>query len=167
MARRFETFGRYVDRCESPLERRFLIALLFSEAFAFRPVTGRRHAEIAEDESGIILGQQVRVGDYRVDFAMKRVGGARRIAIEVDGRTYHSSPEAVESDKIRDRVLLGCGWSTMRFTSKEVIQDAVGCARQAYEIALRLPPGNAPPLARASARTHQLLLPAPSAARAG
>jgi very-short-patch-repair endonuclease len=138
----FETFGRYVDRCESPLERRFLVALLFSEVFSFRPVIGRGAAEIAEDGLGVVLGQQVWVGKYRVDFAMKRAGGLGRVAIEVDGGAFHSSPEQVESDKARDRVLLAAGWNTIRFTSKEVLADPLACARQAHEIVLSLGPKN-------------------------
>lgn len=134
----FEHFGRCLDRCESPLERRFLVALLFLERFGFRPVRDRGPAEIAEDHEGIVLGQQVPVGGYRVDFAMKRRGARGRLAIELDGRTFHSAPEDVERDKLRDRMLLGCGWTTARFTSKEIIQDAVGCAVQARVLAIKL-----------------------------
>jgi len=113
----FELFGRYLDRCESPLEHRFLRALLFSDTFTFLPVVGGDGpAELAEDNAGIVLGQQVPIGGYRVDFAMKRRGARGRIAIEIDGNGFHSSPGAVERDKMRDRVLLSCGWMTVRFT---------------------------------------------------
>jgi very-short-patch-repair endonuclease len=160
MAGTFETFGRYLDRCESPLERRFLRALLFSEAFGFRPIAGRARSEIAEDDEGVILGQQVRVCAYRVDFAMKRMGSRGRIAIELDGRTFHSSAEQIERDKVRDRVLLACGWTTLRFSSREIMQDAVTCAKQAYEIVLRFdgPKVVIPPLAKAIAADGQRLL---------
>lgn len=153
----FETFGRYLDRCESPLERRFLRALLFSEMFGFRPVLGRGPVEIAEDDEGLVLGQQVRVGAYRIDFAMKRSGSRRRLAIELDGRSFHTTPQQVERDKVRDRVLLGCDWTTVRFSYKEVIQDAMGCAWQARDLALRFDDGAAPAarLARALVPVNQ------------
>lgn len=146
MAGTFETFGRYLDRCESPLERRFLRALLFSEMFGFRPVTGRGPVEIAEDKDGVVLGQQVRVGAYRLDFAMKHAGSRRRLGIEIDGKTFHSSADQVERDKVRDRVLLGFGWTTVRFSSKEITQDAMGCAWQALDLALKLGPEQEAPL---------------------
>lgn len=134
---RFEMFGRYVDRCESPMERRFLVALLFTDWFDFQPVTGRGEGQIAEDSCGVILGQQVRISGYRVDFAMKRKGSSKRLAIEIDGKSFHSSPEQVERDKIRDRVLLVRGWSTIRFCGRELLRDAHECAKQAHEIAMR------------------------------
>jgi hypothetical protein len=61
----------------------------------------------------------------------------------------------VENDVVREGDL--SGWGTMRFTSREIIHDAMRCARQAYMIALALPvermpnakasmPKHAPPL---------------------
>jgi very-short-patch-repair endonuclease len=157
----YEVFGRYVDRCESPLERRFLVALLFTEWFDFAPVSGRGPSQIAEDSCGVVLGQQVRVGAYRIDFAMKRRGSSKKLAIEIDGKTFHSSPEQVERDKIRDRVLVAQGWSTMRYCGRELLRDALTCARQAHEVAARSPLEQGemrPALARAE-MPKQLALP--------
>jgi hypothetical protein len=51
-----------------------------------------------------------------VDFAF--VG--RRVAIEVDGYEFHSSPKAVDRDNARDRLLVAAGWLPLHFSWNEV-----------------------------------------------
>jgi very-short-patch-repair endonuclease len=38
------------------------------------------------------------------------------VAVELDGRLYHSSPEQHERDLRRDSALAAMGWGTIRFT---------------------------------------------------
>lgn len=156
---RFAWFGRCVDRCESYIERRFLIALLFSEKFSFEPL--RDGTGIAEDKSGVILGQQVAVARHRLDFALKRRGMSHRIAIELDGFKFHdATPEQATRDRARDRHLIALGWRVARFSSREIIQDALGCARQAYELILTVSGGCAQqlPLAKTGRVEEQIAL---------
>jgi hypothetical protein len=49
-------------------------------------------------------------------------------------------------------------WSTVRFTGKEIIQDAPGCARQAHAIAMKLQIDAGPGLAKTAAHDEQLVL---------
>jgi very-short-patch-repair endonuclease len=56
---------------------------------------------------------------YRLDFLVS-VGG-RRIAVEADGFAYHSSQEAFQRDRERDRGLLAMGIQTFRFTAREIM----------------------------------------------
>jgi len=51
-----------------------------------------------------------------VDFAYP----SRRIAIEVDGYEFHSSPKAVDHGNARDRLLLAAGWRPLHFSWNEV-----------------------------------------------
>lgn len=49
---------------------------------------------------------------YYIDIAFP----AARLAIEIDGREFHSSPEAFESDRERQNHLVLAGWRVLRFT---------------------------------------------------
>lgn len=166
MQRRYELFGRYVDRCESFIERRFLVALLFSEQFSFEPLV-TEHGGIAVDREGILLGQQVPAGAFRLDFAFKRRGYTARVNVELDGHRYHdASAEKAEQDRARDRLLTSLGWRVVRYASREIIRDPLGCARQAYELALMVSTKPVMPTIVKAETTgrEQLMLPAPRGA---
>lgn len=45
-----------------------------------------------------------------------------KIAIELDGHKFHSSPEAFERDRIRQNLLVEAGWKVLRFTWATVHQ---------------------------------------------
>ena len=88
--------------CESEIEKRFW--------------------SVAED---FIMGltPQVKVGHYRADFAVPRL----RLAIEVDGKEAHASPEQQERDCVRDQDFLAHGWRVLRFTGSEIFRDVAAC----------------------------------------
>lgn len=139
VAGRFEYFGRCLDRCESPVERRFLAALLFDDAFSFQPIPGDAGIVIAEDVHGVVLGMQVPVSNFRLDLALKRHASTRRVAVEIDGFRFHDgTPEGAERDRARDRVLTGLGWTVVRFAAREVVRDALACAKEAHALALKV-----------------------------
>lgn len=132
---KFALFGRCIDRCESFIERRFAVALLFSEAFSFEPhgVSRSIGSPVAVDQLGVILWQQHHVGGFRVDFAFTHAKGNERLIIELDGREFHSiTPDQVERDKLRDRTNLAAGWVTVRFTGREINRDAMRCAQEVH-----------------------------------
>ncbi len=54
----------------------------------------------------------------RVDAAYPRL----RLAIEVDGFEFHSSPEAFQRDRTRQNDLVALGWTVLRFTWSDVTQ---------------------------------------------
>ena len=64
----------------------------------------------------------------RVDFAYV----AERLAIEVDGWSFHGSPEAMTSDLRRQNRLVALGWTVLRFTWWQVMNEP---ERVAQEIA--------------------------------
>lgn len=74
-----------------------------------------------------IRGEDGRVID-RVDFAYV----AERLAIEVDGWSFHGSPEAMTSDLRRQNRLVALGWTVLRFTWWQVMNEP---ERVAQEIA--------------------------------
>lgn len=129
---KFGQFGRVVDRCESFIERRLAIALLFSEQFTFEPTDEKPF--VARDALGVCLAQQLAVGPHRLDFALVHADGAS-LAIELDGHEYHDgSKDRAERDRARDRELVAKGWVTARFTGREIVRDAMRCAQEAHRL---------------------------------
>jgi hypothetical protein len=58
----------------------------------------------------------VMIEGYLVDFVWRE----RRLIVEVDGYAYHRSPKTFESDRERDVTLGTKGWTTRRFTWRQV-----------------------------------------------
>ena len=50
-----------------------------------------------------------------------------RVAIELDGHAWHEkSPDQVQRDKERERFLVSKGWTLIRFSGREIINNAGG-----------------------------------------
>jgi very-short-patch-repair endonuclease len=47
---------------------------------------------------------------------------ARRLVVEADGWAYHGSKEQQQADRRRDRTLLLLGWTTVRFTTADILE---------------------------------------------
>jgi len=45
---------------------------------------------------------------------------AKRLAVELDSRTFHDVPDAFEVDRARDRRLAAAGWRVVRITSRQL-----------------------------------------------
>jgi len=72
------------------------------------------------------LEPQYWIGKYRVDFAIP----ADKLAIEIDGKKYHSDHQRQYKDKPRQRAIEVQGWTVIRFEAAEIYRDARGCLRQ-------------------------------------
>jgi len=68
---------------------------------------------------GVMLVPQYGVGNYRLDFAVQNPEkpGSFVLAIECDGRSYHSYPTARERDRLREAALRQRGWEFHRIWS--------------------------------------------------
>lgn len=60
---------------------------------------------------------------YRLDYAFE----AERLAVELDGRAYHSSRQHWERDIARDLELAKVGWQTIRLSHARLTGDPEGC----------------------------------------
>ena len=47
----------------------------------------------------------------------------RRIAIEIDGYEFHSSPDAFQRDRARQNDLVRLGWRVLRFTAPDILRN--------------------------------------------
>jgi very-short-patch-repair endonuclease len=63
----------------------------------------------------------------------------RKLAIEIDGFAYHSSPDAFQRDRTRQNRLVALGWTVLRFTWADVVHRPAMVAQQIREAIHRLP----------------------------
>ena len=61
----------------------------------------------------------------RVDAALPEL----KLAIEVDGFEFHSSPDAFQRDRNRQNALVGLGWTVLRFTWNDVVHHPAQVAK--------------------------------------
>ncbi|PGU98928.1 endonuclease domain-containing protein [Bacillus thuringiensis] len=72
---------------------------------------------------------QEKVGKYRLDFAIYGKNG-KKLCIEVDGYTFHNTPEAKRKDSIRDAYLKKLGWDILRMSDRQLKEDLYACMRK-------------------------------------
>jgi very-short-patch-repair endonuclease len=99
------------NKCESPIERKLYNALVFR---------------------GYAVTTQVPCGKYRIDLALM----GPRIAIECDGKAYHSSKQQKAHDKRKNAYLRRHGWRVLRFSGRQITRD-IGTVLKRIEDAVR------------------------------
>lgn len=72
----------------------------------------------------------VRIGGFDVDFLWPE----RRLAVEVDGWTTHQTRFAFEEDRARDLKLRLLGYEVVRFTWRQLAEDAAAVAAALREL---------------------------------
>lgn len=136
-------------RCESPIERVLLAALLVEIPEGVSFYESRSHTLPFEsvlygaDSNAVewvgAIYPQVSMGPYRVDFYLEcfdRHTGRRwfATAIECDGHDFHEkTKEQARRDKQRDRWFQTRGIGVLRFAGSEIWRDPLKCAEEAYE----------------------------------
>jgi very-short-patch-repair endonuclease len=82
----------------------------------------------ALDVAGAEYEMEYMVHPYRLDFAIR--GDKVQLDIECDGRAYHTSPEQVERDRIRNNALTEQGWIVLRYSGSQIYNKPYGCVGQ-------------------------------------
>lgn len=89
--------------------------------------------------AGYFVVPQSTVGKYRADFIVICQGWPAnkpniwpprktvKIAVECDGKDFHTLPDQKEYDRIRDEYFLSEGIKTIRFTGGEIVRSATIC----------------------------------------
>lgn len=98
--------SKFLDKCDSEPERLLLEALI--AAGKLKPC-----GEVLKGDFTLEL--QAKVLKYRADFMLDD-----KLAVEVDGRAYHSNSRNFETDKYRDQDFLENGYVTVRFPAVQV-----------------------------------------------
>ncbi|MEE9983280.1 endonuclease domain-containing protein [Agrobacterium pusense] len=127
----------FLAACESPAETAFLEAMI--KGYDLKPDNGILVAP------GFELDMQTEYKPYRLDFLVNKW-----LVVEVDGAEWHSSPEAIERDGIRDEFFKAKGFSVLRIPAKTVfntpakavdmVRKAVARGRQAPKVVAKSPP---------------------------
>lgn len=60
-----------------------------------------------------------------------------KIAIECDGKEFHSSPEQLHRDREREEALRELSWSVYRFTGSKIWNMPYICAKQVHDVIVR------------------------------
>lgn len=71
---------------------------------------------------GLVTGVVVRDATGRPVARPDFVPRGRRMAIEADGWAFHGSKAQQQADRLRDRRLLALGWTTVRFTTEDILR---------------------------------------------
>ena len=106
-----ELLGFIAGGCESPLE-----------IFAVRHVLAVPGLPPCEQQHRLLLPG----GPVRLDAAWPEA----KIAVELDGAAFHSSPEARERDLRRDAALAALGWVVLRFSYRRLMQEPEACRKE-------------------------------------
>lgn len=130
---RFEEECEHLMRgCESPIERLLLIAfVLVSKDQPFTSVFIEAAGEDFPDKPGFdeaaFIYPQVKIGPYRVDFAIWdaslpfEIAKPRIMIVECDGHEFHEkTKEQARRDKKRDRYFQSRGFKVLHYTGSEI-----------------------------------------------
>jgi len=72
---------------------------------------------------------------FILDFAFKK----QKVAVEVDGTPYHSSPKARQRDAFKNLTLKRLGWKVFRFWDHKIHDDLEACVDKVMEAVLASP----------------------------
>ncbi len=100
--------------------RKLMAAQELNDLFDDSPLEDRLWAEFRRLRIVAERQEWVRVHDrdYALDFAVYCALG--KLAVETDGDTWHSDPERIPLDNLRDNDLETAGWSLLRFNTKQI-----------------------------------------------
>lgn len=153
--------GLCLRHCESPIEQLMLAALIAAadpECCGSRGLPGvwdQRLIEVLREQfmkgqtwNGVMarhctIAPQFQIEEYRVDFCLLFAGDYEdravfHMVVECDGHEWHErTADQAQRDKARDRAIQAAGFQVMRFTGREIWQDALKCAREVYEAAAK------------------------------
>jgi leucyl-tRNA synthetase len=83
---------------------------------------------LRNNQLGVKVRRQHTIHGYIVDFAIQEA----HLVIEVDGE-YHDALEQQQFDKARQNYLTECGYTMLRFTNAEVVNDTDGVLKKIKE----------------------------------
>ena len=148
-------FNPMMMRCESPIERMFLSALLLESVHNAADVTAdgyRIYDGRGDIASDLYVQVQPRLAidgkSMRPDFGLglrffEKADAIHWLYVECDGHDYHSSKSDLARDKGRDRLIASTDHHVIRFTGSEIWANASACAEEAVSIIHRIAAGRA------------------------
>lgn len=96
---------------------------IFDDRVNITPIENRLKEEL--DIRKIKYEFQYPYKGYVLDFLIEANG--KRLNVECDGKEYHSSPKAVEHDRVRNNVMASNNIFVLRFSGSEIWNDVKSC----------------------------------------
>lgn len=126
-------------RCESEIERIFVVTLLMGAKIRSQPLFSSREEAAVATRNGIFIEPQVVIGQYRVDFLLGLSTGVndllKCVVVECDGHDFHErTKDQAARDKARDRYLSAHVGRIARFTGSELYRDPSACIVEAMKL---------------------------------
>jgi very-short-patch-repair endonuclease len=90
-----------------------------------------RNALDCVEDSGLSLVPQFKLGPFRYDFAITQEGKTVAL-VECDGKDYHSTPEHIANDRMKDRLAAKIGAMLFRFSGSHIFRDGKDCVRDIF-----------------------------------
>ncbi|GAB4082634.1 hypothetical protein GCM10028783_35830 [Modestobacter muralis] len=110
-----QTIELIADGCQSELEAHGVLTVFHHRSLP--PSVGQHPVDLP-------------TGRVRLDRAYPEV----RLAVELDGAAFHTSPEDRARDLARDRALAALGWVVLRFTYADVVRDPHAVRAKVLEV---------------------------------
>lgn len=115
-------------KCESPIERMLLEALIMGHIYSGKGVPPIDHMDGSTLDPVFGIATQYKVGNYRADMLVVNWDG-RVVLIECDGHDFHErTKEQAARDRKKDRDLQSNGYVILRYTGSEIFADPFHCA---------------------------------------
>lgn len=129
----------FLKGCESPAEEQFLQAMV--KEFDLYPNKGTLISP------KLSMEMQFTFQNYRFDFVLNG-----NYIVEIDGATYHSSPEQVKRDRIRDEFSVANGYSVLRIPASVVFNSPAEAIRRVKAFAFKSTTATIEPIAKLTPR---------------
>jgi len=115
-------------KCESPIERMLLEALIMAHIYAGRGIPPIDEMDGSGFDPLFGIATQYRVTNYRADLLLVNWEG-RVAIIECDGHDFHErTKEQAARDRKKDRDIQSSGYVILRYTGSEIFADPFFCA---------------------------------------
>lgn len=131
-----------LNQCDSPIEKDYLINLLYVGELSNLDLNVTNQHEINVDNKKyktdfhVTAVQQYTLENDEGTFVQSR---SVSLCIECDGHEFHEkTKEQVKRDKQRERNMVKKGYKFIRFTGSEIYQDAKKCALETLRILIDL-----------------------------
>jgi hypothetical protein len=124
---------------ESPIETAFGLeaALIFSKRYAGHPRLKFQRCRPDEEHNysrnHILMMPQYCWRNFRTDWAFKATNlRSPYFFVECDGKDFHTSPEQVRKDRLRDNEMMLGGVTVLRFTGSQIHRDVIAAIQTQY-----------------------------------
>lgn len=150
-AKQAETMARYMNSLthQQKLERREKMSALMKQLGHKPKMRGGNGTGPTKAESVLLKAFPAAINNYPIKTGMKAGSGYPtsykadvafpkwKLAVEADG-TSHKMMDRKEQDAKKGKLLMGLGWTVLRFSNQRILEDSANVIQELKSIILRL-----------------------------